>query len=190
MKKRTYLAAIAAIALSAALPPSVSAAPATPGASAAAPNEAPPAEALAIVFDLQSLVSVASPYDDGYQSGVGCKWWAKDSLAVRGLVGLELNARDGQASTTIGLSGTAEWHPARRPTVSPYAGGLAGLRAVMDGDNRVDLYAGGLAGLELRLFGPVALYAEYRLLAALDADGFTISLGGAGSAQLGLLFYF
>jgi len=60
----------------------------------------------------------------------------------------------------------------------------------MDGDNRVDLYAGGLAGLELRLFGPVALYAEYRLLAALDADGFTISLGGAGSAQLGLLFYF
>jgi len=159
-----------------------------PGIAAAAPND-PPAETLAIVFDLQSLVSVASPYDDGYQSGVGCKWWPKDSLAVRALVGLELNAQDGQTTTELGVSGAAEWHPSRRPTVSPYAGGLAGLRATMDGENRVDLYLGGLAGAELRLFGPVALYAEYRLLAALDSGGFTLSLGGAGSAQLGLLFY-
>jgi hypothetical protein len=60
----------------------------------------------------------------------------------------------------------------------------------MAAENRIDLYFGGLGGVELAFWENVSLYAEYNMLASVDVDGFSVSLGGEDSAQLGFIVYF
>jgi len=118
-----------------------------------------------------------------------------DILAVRGLANFKLNTLENVTPTSFGLSAGAEWHPLQRKKVSPYLGGFAGIRATTvapnPGDaNRIDIYFGGTGGAEIAVWENISFYAEYNLIGSIDANGFTIDLGGANSAQLGLLLYF
>jgi opacity protein-like surface antigen len=149
----------------------------------------------AFVFDLKNLLLSIEEFEDGYQAGAGLKWWAMDILAVRGLANLNLNALDGVTTTAFGISAGAEWHPLQRRKVSPYVGGLAGFRATTiaptgNGENRIDIYFGAMGGAEIAVWENLSFYAEYNLIGSIDANGFTLDLGGANSAQLGLLVYF
>lgn len=150
---------------------------------------------LAFVFDLKNLLLSIEEFEDGYQAGIGVKWWPVDILAVRGLANFSLNSLNNDTTTAFGVSGGAEWHPLQRQKVSPYLGAFAGVRATMvapnPGDaNRIDIYFGGTGGAEVAVWENLSFYAEYNLIGSIDANGFTVDLGGTNSAQLGLLIYF
>ncbi|PKL24657.1 MAG: hypothetical protein CVV47_09485 [Spirochaetae bacterium HGW-Spirochaetae-3] len=157
--------------------------------SVAEPAKAGVGRGIGLVFDFQGFLETVGSYEDGYQAGAGKKWWFEDSLALRGLASVAYNAIDGESSSAWGLSAACEWHPARRKA-SPYLGGFLGARATMAAENRIDLYFGGLGGVELAFWENVSLYAEYNMLASVDVDGFSVSLGGEDSAQLGFIVYF
>jgi len=164
----------------------------------AAPAKAkasPPDSSLAFVFDLKNLLLSIEEFEDGYQAGVGLKWWAMDILAIRGLANFNLNSLAGVTTTAFGVSAGAEWHPLQKKKVSPYLGGFVGIRATTispnPGDaNRIDIYFGGSGGAEIAVWENISFYAEYNLIGSIDANGFTIDLGGTNGAQLGLLIYF
>jgi hypothetical protein len=151
---------------------------------------------LGLVFNAKNLLSL-NGYEDCYQAGAGFKYWILPAFAARGLVGIEHNTNSaGDASTTtLGLGLAGEYHPVQKD-VSPYVGGLLGLRSlfVTDQTTAVDLYFGGLAGVEFKVLGPVSAFAEYDLVATLDSNGFSINLGTDGSggpaATIGLIVYF
>jgi hypothetical protein len=169
------------------------AAPAAPAKAKTSASSGTPSQ-FAFIFDLKNLLLSIEEFEDGYQAGAGIKWWALDSIAVRGLANLNLNAQDDVLTTSFGISAGAEWHPIKKK-VSPYLGGFAGIRATAvspnPGDaNRIDIYFGGMGGAEIAVWENLGFYAEYNLVAAIDANGFTVDFGGANSAQLGLLIYF
>lgn len=167
----------------------------TVSAFAAAPAQSKPKAGtvsdFAFIFDLKNLLLSIEEFEDGFQSGVGLKYWALDVLAVRALANFNLNANNDVTTTAFGLSAGAEWHPVKRK-VTPYAGGFAGLRATSQtgAEGRVDFYFGGMGGAEFAVWENLSFYAEYNLLVSNDINGWTIDVGGANSAQLGLLVYF
>jgi hypothetical protein len=175
----------------------------------AAPAKAPKAAPTAVpsstesdyafIFDLKNLLLSIGDFEDGYQAGIGMKFWTSDALAIRGLANFKLNtdtfANPVTTTTALGLSGAAEWHPLSRTKVSPYLGGSGGIRltTLTPGareDNRIDFYLGGMGGAEIAVWQNLAFYAEYDLIFSFDANGITLDLGGANSAQLGMLIYF
>jgi hypothetical protein len=148
------------------------------------------------LFDAKSLLAL-SGFEDGYQAGAGLKYWATPSIAARALVGVEHNTPKGSSvsTSTIGLGLAGEWH-FKRGAASPYAGPLLGARllATTGQTTYVDLYFGGLVGAEAKILDNISFFGEYQLLASLDANGFTLTLGadgsGAGKALLGIIVYF
>lgn len=138
-----------------------------------------------LLFDLGNILS-AETYSDGYQAGAGMKYRMREGFALRGLVGIDCNVLDSVASTTLGLGAAGEWHLASG-TVSPYAGPLAGMRFLFrtGSDNLVDIYFGAMFGVEVEVIRQLSIFAEYDLVASLDASGFSLGLGGTGSGAGG-----
>ena len=156
---------------------------------AASVHAADAAQSFGFIFEMRDLLLSIDSYEDGFQAGAGLKWRMMDTLALRGLLNFELNIFEGDTTAEIGLSCGAEFHPVKAK-VSPYLGGFAGTRVIMDAESAVDLYFGGMAGVEMRVWENVGAFAEYDLLVRFDADGFTMGIGAGGGAQIGLIIYF
>lgn len=151
-----------------------------------------------LLFDAKNLLAIDG-FEDGYQAGVGVLYWATPNIAARALLRLDYNNPEGDTDPTrtefgLGLAGL--WHPTGRSAASPYIGALLGFQtlAYTDADTLIDLYFGAAGGVEVKLLPAISCFAEYQLLAAIDAQGVTVSLGTEGSdgsrALLGLIFYF
>lgn len=148
----------------------------------------------ALVFSLQDVLSTDA-FIDGYQAGAGLKYRLSPDLDLRGLLGIDHNANAGVTRTVLGFGTALEWHFSEG-SVSPYAGPLTGARMLFETGQpgRVDLYFGALFGAEIKVAGPLYLFAEYDLVASFDADGFTVRLGipsgGLAGAQAGFIVRF
>jgi hypothetical protein len=147
---------------------------------------------LGIVFNLWDLLGGTSSTasNDGLSAGLGAKYWLGDKMALRGLVGFE-HYRDTAADTTdtyFGVSGAFEYHfVAGR--VSPYAGGLVGLRIQGGDTSNLGLLLAGLFGVELRVMESLGLFAEYSLRLFMDEPETNIVLGAGNNAAIGLVVY-
>ncbi|MBU0935081.1 MAG: hypothetical protein KKI09_17045 [Spirochaetes bacterium] len=148
----------------------------------------------ALLFELPNLLQVDA-FGDGFQSGAGGKLFLTPDLAGRALLAVDFVSDEGISDTTLGLGLGVEWHPARGKA-SPYFGGLTGIRTLTrtGEEGAIDFYFGGLAGVEVLIFDKIAVYAEYKLLAIFDANGFSVKLGepagGGRGAQFGIVVYF
>jgi hypothetical protein len=149
----------------------------------------PAQQTLGFVFEMKNLLLSINPYDDGYQTGAGLKWWMMKNIALRGLLNFDLNIFNNVTTAELGLSCGLEFH-FTQTKVSPYVGGFAGTRMTVAAVNAIDLYAGAMAGVEMRVWENVGAFAEYDLLLRLDAAGFTAGIGAGGGAQVGLIVYF
>jgi hypothetical protein len=133
----------------------------------------------AILFNFKDLESLASPYDDGLQTGAGMKYWISDTLNVRALLSVlvEPYAWLDTTEATVGLSIGAEFHP-RPMKVSPYFGGLTGCKLYYDGTEILPAYyLGGISGVEVKIARYFSLYAEYQAMFMYDANGLSFRLG-------------
>jgi hypothetical protein len=192
MKRVALIACMALTLLLLVLP--ISAAPS--GASSGDPAKAPSRGSMGFLFSANSALSFDG-FADGYQAGAGFKYWLSPTFALRGLLGVEHNTvlSGASSTTTIGLGAAGEWHLVTG-NVSPYIGALCGARAVGETGQalRADFYLGGLGGVEVKIYGPISVFAEYQLLASVDSNGFSLNLGtdgsGGSSALLGLAVYF
>lgn len=145
---------------------------------------------LALLFNLKDLMTPLSPYSDGFQSGAGAKYWILDGLAARGLLSLEIAPGQNEATgtTSVGVSAAGEWHP-RPGSISPYAGGLAGLAMLFaNAGPELDFCFGAIGGVEFELYRNIRLFAEYQALFKRTLEGFGFDFGN--SAVLGLAVYF
>jgi opacity protein-like surface antigen len=194
-------AAIAAVLSAAdkpAAPKSAAKAPASQGPSAPANQD--PAR-VGLIFGFQNLLSDILPYDDGYQSGVGAKYWLNKTMAIRGLASFRYNTpieagSTAPATTDLGLGAAFEYHPKELLKASPYFGGGLGTRMTFEtgAESAVEFSLAGIGGIELKITDNISVYGEYQLLATIDSQGFTVSLANLDNPQdgvvLGLLFYF
>jgi hypothetical protein len=142
-----------------------------------------------MIFQVKNLVLSIDSFNDGYQTGVGLKWWPKEKLAVRGLFGLDFNTNAGQTWFEIGASAGVEYHPTRSEP-SPYFGGFVGGFLTSNVTTAFAFIFGGMFGAEMRVWKNVGIFAEYDLLASIDENGFTVGTEAGGGAQLGLIIYF
>jgi hypothetical protein len=152
-----------------------------------------------LIFDARNLLQLDG-FEDGYQAGAGALFWADPKAAIRALLSVDHNNPSGDTlptETILGIGVSGQWHPSRgRAVASPYLGPTAGVRilAVTDQATAIDIYFGAIFGVEAKLAGPVSFFGEYQLLASVDADGFSVTLGtarpGVSRALLGLIFYF
>lgn len=145
--------------------------------------------ALGMIFQLKNLLLSIDSSNDGYQTGIGLKWWPRDQIALRGLLGLDFNSNNGQTWTELGASAGIEYHPVRGE-LSPYFGGYAGAHATMNVATAFALFFGGMVGAEMRVWKNVGIFAEYDLLVSFDDNGFSVATRAGGGAQLGLIIYF
>lgn len=152
------------------------------------------------LFNFKNLLVDILPYDDGFQSGLGIKYWVKESIALRGLFGLYFNsykaAGDTTADThtTLALGAGAEFHP-RSAKVSPYFGPFAGwkMEKVLDVTEN-GFYLGVMGGVEFRVIDCLSLFGEYQLRYSSDSTGSTVTVADidtpANGAIFGLSIYF
>lgn len=155
---------------------------------------------LGLLVKFQNVSSGLLAFEDGVQQGVGVKYWLKDDLALRGLLGLYLNAYkpegadETELSTTVSLGAGLERHrPAGK--ASPYAGGFAGVELEgVSGTAAFGCYAGAMAGIEYRILSLSTFFVEYQLLCRYDLKGLTVTIGNIedplGALVCGLCFYF
>lgn len=148
-----------------------------------------------LIFNFQNLLVDLLPYDDGYQNGAGLKYWLSETLALRGLLGLNFNSYTppgGTASTTtlFSLGAAAEFHARKTGKVSPYAGGFFGTRMefLPATDPAADFYLGAMAGAEYRVLDFLSFFGEYQLRMTFDAAGTTISLADIANPRAGAVF--
>jgi hypothetical protein len=152
-----------------------------------------------LMFDISDAFNV-NAVKDGYQVGAGCKFYPLANLALRALIGIDHVASEDAAGVetvttafAFGLAG--EWH-FTTGAVSPYLGGLFGVRTLAETGqpNLLDFYFGALFGVEATIYQNLSLFAEYDLIASVDAAGFSVKLGdmnGTGQGALfGLIVYF
>jgi len=145
---------------------------------------------IALLFCFSNLVAAASPYDDGFLTGAGLKYWFSDNIGARFLATAQVvpDPVTETSETTLGFSLAGEYH-FRPGLVSPYAGGLLGLKTLMDDTgNSIDFAFGLVGGVEVMLYKNFSLYGEYQALAVRDIDGLGFALGNR--AILGFAIYF
>lgn len=83
---------------------------------------------LGLIFNFIGLANfLIAEHTDNVQGGLGMKLWLGEKTAVRALLDLEHTNDSVTTSTWIGASAAFEYHFLQR-RVSPYGGGLAGLR--------------------------------------------------------------
>jgi hypothetical protein len=155
---------------------------------------------LGLLFNCQNLLADILPYNDGFQSGIGVKYWPMENLALRGLLGLYYNSytapEDTIADTTtyLSLGAGAEYHP-RSAKMSPYFGAFAGMKMNIISDvTATGYYAGVMAGAEYRIGNNLALFGEYQIRFSYDSKGTTVSIGNiedtTNGAVIGIGLYF
>jgi hypothetical protein len=140
------------------------------------------------LWDLLALEGVAS--SDGLSAGVGMKYWLGDKMAIRGLLDFE-RRRDSAADTTesfFGVSGAFEYH-FTTGRVSPYTGGLVGLRIEGGDASNLGLLLSGLFGVEVRVMDALGLFGEYSLSLFIDEPDTNIVLGAGNNAAIGVVVY-
>lgn len=145
---------------------------------------------IALLFCFSNLVAAASPYDDGFLTGAGLKYWFADRIGARFLATAQVvpDPVTETSETTLGFSLAGEYH-FRPGLVSPYAGGMLGLKTFMDDTgNYLDFAFGLVGGVEVMLYKNFSLYGEYQALAVRNDDGLGFSLGD--KAILGFAIYF
>jgi len=144
---------------------------------------------LGLIFNFMGLANVLiDAHTDNVQGGLGMKLWLGEKTAVRALLDLEHTNDSVTTSTWIGASGAFEYHLLQR-RVSPYGGGLAGLRLETGAANDLGLYFGALLGAEFELVENLNLFAEYNLLVSINEPEFTIDLGLGNNTQIGIIVY-
>jgi hypothetical protein len=166
------------------------------GSSSAKSGGDAPSGRWGLLFSAKNLLALDG-FEDRYQAGAGVKFWATPSIAARGLLCLDHNTApdSGPSRTTVGLGLAGEWHPSRG-AISPYVGALFGTRALArtDQETAIAFYFGGIFGAEAKLLDAVSFFAEYELVASVDATGFSVNLGtgnlGGGQAIIGFAIYF
>ena len=143
---------------------------------------------LGIIFNIWDFGDVSS--SDGLSAGLGLKYWLGDKTALRALLDFEYY-RDTAADTRdtfFGLSGAFEYH-FTKGKVSPYTGGLVGLR-IQGGDaSNLGLLLAGLFGVEVRVLDALGLFAEYNLSVFIDEPDTNIVLGAGNNAAIGVVVY-
>jgi hypothetical protein len=85
---------------------------------------------LGLVFSVPDiLLQIEEASFDGLSAGLGLKYWLAEKMALRGVLEFNYNNDSGTGLTTtaFGLSGAFEYH-LLKAKVSPYVGGLAGIR--------------------------------------------------------------
>ncbi len=147
---------------------------------------------LGIVFNLWDLFAGTSSTasSDGLSAGAGMKYWLGEKMALRALLDFE-RYRDSAADTTqmfFGLSGAFEYH-LKTGRVSPYVGGLVGLRIEGGDASNLGLLLAGLFGVEVRVMDALGLFAEYSLSAFIDEPDTNIVLGAGNNAAIGVVVY-
>ena len=143
----------------------------------------------ALLFNFKDLQSLASPYDDGLQTGAGMKYWITNMINVRALLSVlvEPYAWLDTTEVTVGFSAGAEIHP-HPMKVSPYLGGLAGCKLYYDGTEiEPAYYLGGISGVEVKIAQSFSIYAEYQAMFVFDVNGLSFRLGD--TAILGFAIY-
>jgi hypothetical protein len=146
-------------------------------------------EKLGIIFNIWDLAGDDSS-SDGLSAGLGMKYWVGEKAAIRALLDFE-HYRDSTADTTdtfFGLSGAFEYH-FTKGKVSPYTGGLVGLR-IRGGDaSDLGLLLAGLFGVEVRVLDALGLFAEYSLSLFMNEPDTNIVLGAGNNAAIGVVVY-
>lgn len=142
-----------------------------------------------MIFQLKNLLLSIDSFNDGYQTGIGLKWWPNEKIAIRGLLGFDLAVNAGLALLEAGTSAGVEYHP-RTDELSPYFGGFAGFLVTRNVTTSLAFLFGGMFGAEVRVWKNVAFFAEYDLIATVDENGFSLATHAGGGAQLGLIIYF
>jgi outer membrane protein W len=145
---------------------------------------------MAILFHLENLTEIVSPYNDGFQGGAGFKYWFSERISGRALLAATVtpNTTTDTSTTTLGLSIAGEYHP-RPGRASPYIGGIVGTQFRFDDTgNYFNYSAGALGGVEVLLFSNFSIYGEYQALLVHDVDGLGFRLGD--QALLGFAIYF
>jgi hypothetical protein len=145
---------------------------------------------LGLVFNAANLLLGIVESSDAVSAGLGLKYWLGQKAALRAVLDFthysdsDTNASD----TAFGLSGTFEYHFVKGK-VSPYTGGLFGVRMQTGDTNDLDLYLGGILGVEVRVLDYLGLFAEYDLRLHMNEPEFWIDLGLGNNAQLGVIVY-
>ena len=145
---------------------------------------------LGLIFNIGPQVFAIGEAGDPVQAGLGLKYWLGEKAALRGLLAFNYlsDSVAGTSNTSFGLSGTFEYH-FLTGKVSPYTGGLAGIRIDTGAANNFRFYLGGILGAEVAVMDNLGLYAEYNLLLSMDEPQFEIDLGIGNGAQIGVIVY-
>jgi hypothetical protein len=143
---------------------------------------------LIVNFSGLAAGALVAEHQDGVQSGMGMKLWLGEKSVVRALLDFFYENLGGTKTTTFGASGAYEYHLLQR-RVSPYIGGVVGLQVVTGATNNLDLYFGPILGAEFELVENLNLFGEYGLIVEIDEPDFTIDLGLANNAQIGIIVY-
>lgn len=148
---------------------------------------------LGFIFSLWDVGDAAA--EDGsswlpLNGGLGLKYWVGGKSAVRAVLDIE-HFFDGNldvAQTFLGLSAAFEYH-FKTGKVSPYTGGLAGVRLESNGATDVAVALGALLGVEVKLLDFLGLYGEYSLQARFNEPDTWLELGAGNGGSIGLIVY-
>jgi hypothetical protein len=143
---------------------------------------------LGIIFNLWDFADVA--FSDGLSAGLGLKYWLGEKSALRALLDFEhsSNSAADTSDTFFGLSGAFEYH-FKAGKVSPYTGGLVGLRIQTGDTNDLGLILAGLLGVEVRVLDSLGLFAEYNLRLYMNDPVFEFELLAGNGGCFGVVIY-
>ena len=147
---------------------------------------------IGLLFRIESLDMPINTYSDGVMSGAGIKYWVLNELALRALLYFNMfsDSETEETTTNFGFAIAAEYHFIKG-TVSPYAGGLAGIEMLINEEQTGrDFYFGGLLGIEIAIADFVSVFAEYGLYVTFREVGTEVDLGSTHAPAIGVIFYF
>jgi len=146
-------------------------------------------ERVGLVFNLWDLAGDAAS-TDGLSAGLGLKYWLAEKMALRALLDFEYTRNSNLDTTDVyfGLSGAFEYHFVKG-RVSPYTGGLIGMRIRAGDASDLGLALAGLFGVEARVLDSLGLFAEYNLRLYLNEPVFDFELGIGNGGALGVIVY-
>jgi hypothetical protein len=147
-----------------------------------------PDKRLGLIVNFTGLASgMIDDFNDGFQTGLGMKFWFREKSALRGLI--DFSRASDTDTTTFGLGAAYEYH-LTQARVSPYLGGLAGLNIDSTaGTTDTVFYFGPMLGAEFQLVEGVSLFGEYVLTARFADPDFFIDLGLGNNSAVGIIVY-
>jgi hypothetical protein len=148
---------------------------------------------LGFIFNIWDFGDVAAKDGDSTRdlnAGIGLKYWIGNKSAVRALLDFD-HYRDSTLDITrtfFGLSGAFEYH-FKTGKVSPYTGGLAGVRIQTGDTSDLELALGGLLGVEVRFMDVLGLFGEYTLQFRINDPETWFDLGAGNGGSIGVVVY-